>query len=159
MRRLVLAVVFLAVAVSAVPAFAQNPLVGTWDSVSRTVDGKEVPPATRADGIQPGVSRYTYTADGFYVALTIPKGRPQITTPQAQWTKEDWQGRYQGVSGQYGTYSVSGDKVTFKQVSAMAPENEGKDRVVTFRKDGADLLVTSIGTNGSKTETRFRPAK
>ena len=85
--------------------------------------------------------------------------RPQITTPQAQWTKEDWQARYQGVYGQYGTYSVSGDKLTLKAVSAMAPESEGKDRVVTFRKDGADVLVTSIGTNGSKTETRFRPVK
>jgi len=159
MRRLVPAVVFLAVAVSAVPAFAQNPLVGTWEAVSLTVDGKETLPATRADGIQPGIVRIIYSADGIYMSLGLPKGRPQTTTPQAQWTKEDWQGRFQGVTGQYGTYSVSGDKLTSKPMSAMNPANEGKERVASFRKDGGDVIVTSIGTNGSKTEIRFRRVK
>jgi hypothetical protein len=67
--------------------------------------------------------------------------------------------QYRGVSGQYGTYSVSGDKLTLKAISAMSPAVESSERVATFRKDGADVIVTSIGTNGSKTETRWRPVK
>jgi hypothetical protein len=162
MQRLVVGLWMGALLVVGIPALAQkqNPLVGTWEMVSITVDGKEQPlPAPRANGIQAGIVHWVFTTDGCYINLNIPKGRPQITTPQDQWTKEDWQNRYQGVTGQFGTYSISGDKLTQRPMSAMNPVNEGKDFVFTFRIVGADLILVSTGTNGSKTERRLRRMK
>ena len=146
------------------PAFAQNPLVGTWDLVSTTLDGKQAsPPASSSDCIQPGVTRQIYSADGFYIVLSIPKGRTQPTNPRDQWTKDDWQKLYGGVSvgvwGNFGTYSVSGDKLTRRTTAAVNPTNEGKESVVTFRVEGAVLVLPSTRPNGTKVEEQWQRVK
>jgi len=159
MKRHVVGSIVLSLLFLSIPAFAQNPLVGTWEAFG-TVDGKEtVPPAPDVNGIQQGVQHWMFSADGFYVMLRINKGRPQTTTPQDQWTKEDWQKQYKGTFAQYGTYSISGDTLTTRLISAMNPSNEGKDTVYTFRKDGADYVLTRTGASGSKIEQRWRRVK
>jgi hypothetical protein len=162
MQRLVVGLCVLALLVVGIPAFAQtgNSIVGTWETVSTKQDGKEVPQSSEGApaGVKPGISHYIYTADGHYTFLRFSTGRPNVTTPLNQRSKEELLSQYWGVAGQYGTYSASGGKLTRRCLAAMSPANEGKDFVFTFRFDGADLIITSTGT-GPKTETRYRRAK
>jgi hypothetical protein len=159
MRKQFAASFVLALLLFCVPAFAQNPLLGTWETVSITMDGKEMPPPSLPNGVQSGIQHWILSADGFYAMVHIPKGRPQLTTPQDQWTKEDWQNRYMETWAQYGSYSISGDKLTMRRISAIFPPVEGTEVVSTFHKDGADLVLISTGPGGAKAEVRLRHPK
>jgi YD repeat-containing protein len=147
-----------------IPAFAQkeNPLVGTWDTVAGTADGKDnMPSANGAPaGAKPGIPLRVFTADGHYVILTISTGRPVINKPQDRQTLEDVRSNYWGISGNHGTYSIFGDKVTFKVRAAMWTSfKEGDGHAYTFRFDGADLVLTGTDPMGRKSMTRWRRAK
>jgi hypothetical protein len=164
MRKLMIGFGLFVLLVVGIPAFAQkeNPLAGTWDLVSTTQDGKQVPPSLEGApaGVKPGVYRRIYTPDGNYMHVQVSKGRPiPKTTPRNQWTKEDLLAHYWGTNAQFGTYSISGDKLIHKVIAALnAPTAEGQDRVYLFLMDGADLIIASTGT-GPKVEIRYRRVK
>jgi hypothetical protein len=144
-----------------VPAFAQNPLVGTWESVSNTSDGRPVPPPQLSDGIKAGVRHWIYSPDGFYMTLVVPKDRPRTTTTPDQFSKEDWQKMFEGVAATYGIYSVAEDKLTRKSlISSQVAQNPGGDAVWTIRKDGEEIVLSIIRVpGGPKTEERIRRVK
>jgi hypothetical protein len=162
MPRLVVTLCLCALLVVGIPAFAQkgNPLVGTWEAVSVTREGKELTPSSEGapPGVKPGVNRRIFTADGHYMQVYMSIGRPAIATPANQRTKEELLSAQWGAMAQFGTYTVSGDKLTLKIISALNPAQEGQQRNLTFRMDGADLLVSSTPPDPQST-TRWRRAK
>ena len=123
-----------------------------------TADGKQAP-AKLPEGPKLGFGRAIFSADGNYIRLSIPQGRPKDTPPREKWTNTDYEKRFGGISGQFGTYSVSGDKVTFRIISAMPPSNEGREAVCILTNQGDDMVLTNRASDGSKSELRLRRAK
>jgi hypothetical protein len=161
MKKTMLALFVVGLVVVLIPAFAQkdNPFVGTWEVISSTRDGKEVFTPLPA-GVQPGITHFIYSPDGFYMWLVVPRNRPQPSNPANEQTKEDWQNHFQGVTATYGIYSVSKDKITRKTlISTQVAQNPGTDSVWTFHKDGQDIVMNITRLNGTKEEARIRRAK
>ena len=160
MQRLAVALCICALLVVGIPAFAQkqNPLVGTWEMVHRTVGGKEIVfpnPNGGPPGAKPAKPLFVFTPDGFCIWMGISTGRPIVNKPQGDQTKEDILSSRWGTWGNWGTYSVAGNTLKRRIVAAMDPRNEGKEFVSTFRFDGPDLIVIGDDT-GSKSESRYR---
>jgi hypothetical protein len=161
MQRLVVGLWMGALLVVGIPAFAQkgSSIVGTWERVSLMRDGKEVAHATGGPtGAKPGVPRLFFGADGFYVEINISTGRPILKTPRDQRTKEELLSQYWSFWGNYGSYSVSGQKVMRKVVAAADPANEGREIVETYRLDGAELVLTRT-ENGYMQVQKYRRVK
>ena len=152
----------LVLALAAAVLAADNPLVGTWEVVSSTRDGKEIPPPSFLPGVRPGIMHCIYSPDGYFMVLVSAANRRQNKTPvpEDQWTKEDWQRRYQGTDAAFGTYSVAGDKVTRRALSWMDPgSSPAQDSVWTFRKEGEDIVLNITRPSGGKEEERIRRMK
>ena len=60
---------------------------------------------------------------------------------------------YQGVQGQYGTYRVDGNKLIRHIVSALNPNNEGRDVTTEFKIEGDTLIITGAGAGPSAAQT------
>ena len=158
MKMLVVGCFLLTLMMVSIPAFAQNPLVGMWEEVSWTMDGKDVPMEGAPPGVKRGVRHHVFTADGHYMNLCISTGRPILTTPPNERSKEELLSQFWGTMGQWGTYTVSGDKLTTKPAAAISPVVEGKDVVATIRMEGAEVVLARMGT-GPKVEQRLRRVK
>jgi hypothetical protein len=114
----VLLLVFAAISVA-----ADDPFVGTREVVSSTGNGKEIPPPSFLPGVRPGVMHCIYSPNGYFMVLVAATNsrQKQNPVPEDQWTKEDWQRRYQGTDAAFGTYSVAGDKLTRRGLSWVDP--------------------------------------
>jgi hypothetical protein len=160
MRKNVIGRFVLALLIVSIPVFTQqqSPLVGMWEEVSWTIDGKDVPMEGAPPGVKRGVRHHVFTADGHYMNLCISTGRPILTTPPNERSKEELLSQFWGTMGQWGTYTISGDKLTIRPVAAMNPAVEGKDVVSTFRMEGAEVVLARMAT-GPKMEQRLRRVK
>jgi hypothetical protein len=147
--RLLVVAFILGVTLPAV-ALAQNPLVGAWQRISWVAaDGTTLQP--------PSFPSFTiFTADGFWSQMIIPPHRPKIDKPLEQLTKEELIARFGQMEARYGTYKISGNRITAVQVANGDPNREGSITVQLFRLDG-DILVFSNPQN--KNEAHFRRAK
>jgi hypothetical protein len=139
MKKTMVALFAVGLLVVFIPAFGQkeNPFIGTWERVSATRDGKIVAPP---EGAPAGVKLCTFykicTADGHFMQLRICDGRPVLNkSPE---TKEEFLSQDWGLVASYGTYSVSGDKITYKTIKTYSNRNEGTEAVWTARFDGTD---------------------
>jgi hypothetical protein len=134
-----------------VPAYAQppHPLVGTWERTSlKGARGATVqPPAPPAFLIM--------TADGFFVQIAIPAGRPRLNKRAREMTRDELLTRFDDVNGRRGTWSVAGDRLTRMTVSAIDPDTEGTREVRRFRIDGNVLILTSPDP-ADRVEARFQ---
>jgi hypothetical protein len=120
---------------------AQTPaaLIGTWQRVAE-------PPA-------PTTVLFLST-DGYYAQMAIPAKRPIPKNDFDHMTREELMKQYGGVRAAYGSYTVSGNKITLRRIAAISPANEGTDVVWEFRIEAGALVVTVPGGKG---ESRFRP--
>jgi len=141
------------------PARSAPSVVGTWEATSQTMNGREVKvPWETTGGKQQGAVRVIYTAEGHYMTVRVPTGRP-LEKPDAERTAQDWVAQYQGLAAQYGTYTVSGDRLTRRIVSAVRPQNEGTQVVLTFQVDAETLTTTQQPSNDQVLRTRYRRVK
>lgn len=105
----------------------------------------------------PGPAAFViFSANGYFSQTAIPTGRNKIDKPLDQMTREELLGRFQAVIARRGTYTVSGNRLTRKDVSHTNPNTEGSDAVQDFRIEGDFPILT---TPGNKAEARFRRVK
>lgn len=134
------------------PSDAQsaNVLVGTWERVSQTnADGTANP--------QPAAF-VIFSANGHFSQTAVPVGRPKLTKPLQDMTREELLARYQGVQARRGTYSVAGNRLTRKDVTNVNPNQEGTEQVQEFRIE-KDMLTLSSADPKSKAQAVFRRVK
>ena len=133
-------------------AQAQNPLVGSWERVSLLdAEGKATqPPAPPAFVI--------FSADGFFSQSSIPAARPKVDKPIDQLTKEELVQRFNRLESRRGTYTVSGNRLTRKNVANGNPNDEGTEQTQLFRVENGVLILSSTDPK-LKSEARFRRAK
>ena len=147
------AVVVVAVGlVSVTRAQAQNSLVGSWERISLLDgEGKAIqPPSPPAFVI--------FSSDGFFSQSSIPAARPKVDKPVDQMTKEELVQRFNRLESRRGTYTVSGNRLTRKNIANGDPNGEGTEQVQLFRVEGGVLILSSADPK-LKNEARFRRAK
>jgi hypothetical protein len=137
----------------------KNSLVGTWDTVSHTVDGKAVRTLSQtSDAVKGIVNQRIFTEDGHCRMIYSDKNGPMLTTPLNQLTKEELFSFFGQNYVIEGTYSVSGGKVIIKSISIDNPIDE-EERAFSFRLDGAHLFLIHKNSKGQKEEITLRRAK
>ena len=137
------------------PGAAQtpHPIVGAWERFAmKDSAGSDVTPL-------PPAAFTIYSADGFYSQTAIPTGRPKVTKPLAEYTKEELLARFTNAEARRGRYTISGNTLTRTYVSNLNPNNEaGPPQVQRFRIEGDVLILTSVSP-GNRSEVKFRRAK
>jgi hypothetical protein len=143
------------VSASALAAQSPHPIVGAWERFS-------IKDSTGTDVSPPPPAAFTiFSAEGFYSQTAVPKGRPKLQKPLADYTKEELLARFTGTEARHGQYTVSVSRKTLTRTytSSTNPNAEGgAPQVQNFRIDGDVLILTSV-TPGNKSEARFRRAK
>ena len=127
-----------------------NALVGTWERVSQTN-------AEGAPNPQPAAF-LIFSANGHFSQTAAPSGRPKLTKPLQEMTREELLARFQGVQARRGTYRVAGNMLTRMDVTNVNPNQEGSEGVQQFRLEG-DMLILSSTDPKSKAQARFRRVK
>lgn len=129
-----------------------NPIQGVWELTAQ-INAQGV----AIKNINSHVA--VFTEEGVYVSLGLPKGRPKVDKINAQMTEAELHARFDAVGpAQYGTYTVSGDRVTRQVTAALNPANDGQQVIEQFKVEGDVLIITSTNPN-SKAENRFRKLK
>lgn len=151
-RRYLLSAVAVAALVVPALAQAQPSIVGAWERVSLVdAQGKtSQPPAPPAFLI--------FSADGFFSQSAVPAGRAKVSKPLAEMTKEELIARYSRMETRRGTYTISGNRLTRRNVTHGDPNQEGTEGVQLFRIEG-DTLILSSADPKAKNEARFRRAR
>lgn len=99
-----------------------------------------------------------FTADGFFSQSGIPTGRAKTSKPLDQMSKEELLQRFNRLETRRGTYTVSGNRLTRRNVAHGDPNQEGTEQVQLFRIEGGMLILSSADPK-QKNEARFRRAK
>ena len=125
-----------------------SALTGAWQRVllRDSTGAMRQPPAPAAFAI--------YSANGYYSQSAIPTGRPTIDKPLTEMTKEELVARLDGVNAGWGSYTISGNRLTRKALSSVNPALEGRELIQLFRVVG-DTLILSSTNLASKGEARF----
>ena len=128
----------------------QKAFVGLWERIAiKNGEGQPVTGATVP-------SHLIFNADENYLQVTNPLGREKLDKPIKEMTKEELLNRFEGVSGSFGGYSISGNTLTRKSSTNSDPNREGIELKQTYKFEGDLLILSSMTT---KSETRFRRAK
>ena len=111
----------------AAPAQDSKAFVGTWERISYKDDeGKAIEDRlVRAHLI--------FSAEGHYSQVQLPTGRAKNDKPLKEMTKEELLNRFEGAVAYYGTYTISGNTLTRKEIVELNPNREGFVNVQTFR--------------------------
>jgi len=97
-----------------------------------------------------------FSADGYYVQLTIPPGRRPIKNDFDHRTREELLKEFGGVRGSYGSWKVEGAKLIRQSMATVEPAAEGKQATADFRIEG-DILI--LKGESAQNESRYRRMK
>lgn len=151
MRRPVLVISMLLLAISCVPAAAQAqaPLVGAWERFLHLIDdGQSTQPPIPAAFL-------VFTASGHWSQVAVPAGRPKVDKSIDQLNREELIARFSMVEARRGTYRVDGTRLVRTNTVSANPSEERTDQIQNFRIEGDVLILTSTDPK-SKREVRFR---
>ena len=132
---------FVLAAIGGLAQTAPNPLAGVWHNVA----GPPVPQVM-----------LILTTDGYYARIAIPPGRSEPKNDFDHRTREELMKQFGGVRASYGTYKVTGTRLTRTVTASEDPGSEGKERIQEFRFEG-DVLV--LKSPDDQREARFRRMK
>ena len=116
-------------------------LIGTWHSVA-------APPLPQ--------TLLIFSAEGYYIQLTIPPGRSRPKNDFDHRTREELLKEFGGVRGSYGTWKVEGAKLIRQSMATVEPAAEGKQAAADFRIEG-DILI--LKGESAQNESRYRRMK
>jgi hypothetical protein len=158
--RQVLAIVCLSALPMSAAAQSRDPIAGAWEVVSvKDLDTGVVSQAASGTGPSAGTPLHVIYADGHYTQFAAAKGRPKLTTPREEMTREQLAERSR-MQGQYGTYKVTGNTVVRNVVSAANPNIEGIESKSEFKVVGDTLTTTDVAalgpSQGHKVETTYK---
>jgi hypothetical protein len=118
-----------------------GPLDGAW----RLVAAKPVDSTGQLSAYSPGGSLFIFTPSGHYSMAWTRS--PQADQPFAQrWnpTNAERIARYDALTMNAGTYSVTGKTLTIRPLIARAPEYIGGSGTYEFRTSGDTLFLTDL---------------
>lgn len=136
-------------------ASAPNPkaFAGTWERISsKDAEGKPLEERRLPSNI-------IFTADGHYSQTGFPTGREKVAKPVKEMTREELVNRVDGVLASYGTYTVTGNKLTRKVLQSLDPALQGKDIIQEFRLEGDTVTLKVVSEDLKNSETRYRRVK
>ena len=145
MKTRILAIIVVLSVFSSFALAQQNPLVGTWERVFQADEQGNPSPNPYMLVI--------FSSDGVFTQINIAKNRPRVDKPLSQLTNEEFRARFTGVQAVYGTYSVTGDRITRNVIGALNPNNEGEQLTSQFKVEGDTMTALDPKT---KTQARFR---
>ena len=155
-RRMVVVMLSLASmspAISAASAPSQKAFVGTWERISnKDAEGKAL-----EERLLP--SNIIFAADGHYSQTAFPTGREKVAKPVKEMTREELVNRLDGVLSSYGTYTVTGNKLTRKVLQHLNPASQGTDIVQEFRLEGDTLTLKVVSDLLKNSETVYKRVK
>ena len=129
-----------------------SQLVGSWERFSlRNAEGAVIQPPEPA-------AFMILTGEGYFSVTAIPTDRKKIDKPLDQLTREELLNWLQHVNVRRGTYTVSGNTLTRKDVSNINPNQEGRESVQQFRLEG-DVLIFTNPDPKNKAEAQWRRVK
>ena len=94
-------------------------------------------------------------SEGYFVQFRAAANRATTPLRRDEMTKEQLIERYD-VQGQSGTYRISGGKLVRKTLSAVDPNNEGREGASDFRVEGDVLIITNTNAQGQALEGRYK---
>lgn len=119
-----------AVLLGVTSAFAQNPLVGSWERI------KADPPDEMAFLI--------LSSDGFFTQTILPDDRPKINRPLRDLTKEELVVRYEQLVARRGPYRVEGNRLIRIDAAHHNPNLIGRENVELWRIEGDTLILSNL---------------
>jgi hypothetical protein len=127
-------------------------LVGSWERISATVDGKSTqPPAAPIIMI--------LGEDGWFSQTQLPTGRKPAGKPLEKFMVDDYLRSFRGVNAARGTYTVEGTVLTRNHVADIDPNLVGYDEVREFSLEGDKLILRGRTRSGGNIEATFRRLK
>ena len=131
----------------------QKAFVGTWERISATDgEGKAL-----EERLLP--SNIIFAADGHYSQTAFPAGRAKVAKPVTEMTREELINRLDGVLAGYGTYTVTGNKLTRKVLQHLNPAGQGTEIIQEFRLEGDTLTLKVVSEALKNSETRYKRVK
>lgn len=131
----------------------QKAFVGTWERISATDgEGKAL-----EERLLP--SNIIFAADGHYSQTAFPAGRAKVAKPVQQMTREELVDRLDGVLAGYGTYTVTGNKLTRKVLQHLNPASQGTEIIQEFRLEGDTLTLKVLSEALKNSEARYKRVK
>ena len=138
---------------SAAAAPSQKAFVGTWERISaKDGEGKAL-----EERLLP--SNIIFAADGHYSQTAFPAERAKVAKPVKEMTREELVNRLDGVLAGYGTYTVTGNKLTRKVLQHLNPAGQGTEIIQEFRLDGDALTLKVVSEALKNSETRYKRVK
>ena len=139
-------------------ATGQSAIVGAWEGqMTVMVDGHTVENGS--------VCHVIYAADGHFSRLCVPPGRQKLATAPDKTTTEVWSDLIRKKVGDsrqdviaaadFGTYAVSGEKLTRNTIAALIPNSEGRSVTLAWRIEGDELAIETADHQA----TRYRRTK
>ena len=131
----------------------QKAFVGTWERISaKDGEGKAI-----EERLLP--SNIIFAADGHYSQTAFPAGRAKVAKPVKEMTREELVDRLDGVLAGYGTYTVSGNKLTRKVLQHLNPAAQGTEIIQEFRLERDTLTLKVVSEALKNSETRYKLVK
>ena len=128
----------------------QNALIGTWERISnKDGEGKAL-----EERLLP--SNIIFAADGHYSQTGFPTGREKVKKPVKEMTREELVDRFDGVLSSYGTYTVTGSKLTRTVLQHLNPASQGTDIIQEFRLEGDTLRLKVVSDLLKNSETVYK---
>ena len=131
----------------------QKAFVGTWERISaKDGEGKAL-----EERLLP--SNIIFAADGHYSQTAFPAGREKVAKPVKEMTREELVNRLDGVLAGYGTYTVTGNKLTRKVLQHLNPAGQGTEIIQEFRLEGDTLTLKVVSEALKNSEMRYKRVK
>ncbi len=131
----------------------QKAFVGTWERISnKDGEGKALD-----ERLLP--SNLIFAADGHYSQTGFPTGRGKVTKPVKEMTREELVNRLDGVLSSYGTYTVTGNKLTRKVLQHLNPASQGTEIIQEFRLEGDTVTLKVVSDLLKNSETVYKRVK
>jgi hypothetical protein len=138
---------------SAAPAQNREVFIGTWERISnkdaegRALDERLLP------------STIIFAADGHYSQTGFPSGRDRTSKPVREMTREELVNRLDGVVSGYGTYTVTGNRLTRRVLQHLNPSSQGTEIVQEFVIAGDTVTLKVLSDLLKNSETVYRRVK
>lgn len=117
------------------------PLEGAW----RFVEAIPVDATGQLSTYRPGANLFIFTADGHY-SMAWTRGAQADQLPAQRWNPTDAErvARYNALTMNAGTYTVTGNRLTIRPLVARAPAFVGGTGTSDFRISGDTLVLTDV---------------
>ena len=146
---------FVALQSSTIRSQEANPFIGTWErSYIVSPEGKVTQDLAKGIG---DPAWLIMSGNGYFTQTTLPSGRPKLSKPLSEFTREELLAQLRGVVVRQGSYKFSGNDLTRTTITNLNPRTEGESETQQFKFEGDVMILTQ--REEPKRDVRFRRVK